>query len=694
MKFLLKRFRPEGRKAAVIGWVIALINGLAGGVISYTSGFDKNLLISGVVIALMTVLFGYFKLYRLYFGNILPVHIGALLYANIISSHLLTPNEYETDIGMVMVYVSRTVLLFMLLEVVFRLLMLLSDKTGDHPENFKWALLSSFPLFFTVNFYLPSETYIENYKDFYYRYIDFAPYLAVRTVVFTVVAASVLSTFAEKRAGIFMRVLSGLMFGVYAQYMFMNSGIRTVAGDPIDWESLTGSGIVNMVIWAVLLFLPFAAYLISVKLKGSAKKPVGRAPYYLSGFIGAVEFISVIVLMLTTEADLLHYNFVGILSNEEQFTISKNQNIFTLVIDMGDVNMFEEEMKNDPASFECLKDFTFYDNCSMTCDSTNISLPSMLTGGEVYDTETLDQWHDEVWSSERAETFYSRLHENNYRVNMFGDFQYDYLDLTGKADNVIKAEGQFNINRLLFNSIDNMSGFRYMPLLIKQFVEPDWSMINHGVVIQKQCYHSNSEILNNLRLKLSDNDSNYFIIEHILGMHWHGWWANGKEGSMDQTKSIVNNYIQQFKELGKYDDSVIIITADHGVHAEPDDMPIFYIKRAGESHDAMQISHAPIQLLDFQATCLDLLGLEKEGDEEMFGRSIFDIGEDEERERLVFQREQYEITGDPNAYGYNNPDKVDMLWGYYYTGDRYDLAKKEEFQPPDVVHRIVMGYDG
>ncbi len=695
MKLLLKRFAPTGRAETVTGWIIAVINALAGAYISYTSGLDKNLIIPAVVLVLMTVLFGYFKLYRVYFGNILPVHLGALLYANILSSQLTTANEYDSDTGMALVFVSRAVLLFLAIETVFRLIMLLSDKKGDHPENFKWALLSCFPVFFTVNIYLPTETYLGSYRDFYYRYIDFAPFMAVRTAVFTIIAASVLCTFTVKRADVLMRVMAGLMFGIYVQYLFMNGDIRSNAGDPIDWSELTGAGIINAVVWAVILALPFIAFFISRKLKpGTAKDVVSRGHLYLSGFIGAVELVSVISMLLTTEVDLFHYNFVGILSNEEQFTVSRNKNLFTLIVDMGDVEMFEEEMEKDPASFECLKDFTYYDNCCMTCDSTNISIPSLLTGGELYSVNNLDDWYADIWSSERTEAFYSRLHENNYKVNIFGDFQFDCIDLAGKADNVIKAEGKFDVNRILYSNIDHLSAYRYMPILIKQHVEPDWNIINHGVVMDKKCFTSNEDILNNLRLKLSDDNSNYCIIEHITGMHWHSWWSNGKEGAMKNTKAIINSYIQQFKDLGIYDDSVIIITADHGIHGEVDNIPIFYIKCSGESHDEMRISHAPIHLRDFQATCLEALGLRQDGDDKVFGSSIFDIGENDKRERLVFQREQFEVFGDRSSYGYENPDKTDVLWGYYYTGDRNDLKAREESVPPDVVYRIALGYDG
>ncbi|MBQ3843310.1 MAG: sulfatase-like hydrolase/transferase [Ruminiclostridium sp.] len=691
MNILLKRFKPSERTEKIVGWIIAVINAFSGAVISYTSGVDRNIIISGVAFVLMAVLFGYFKMYRIYFGNILPVHIGALIYALLISSHLITPNEFDTQIGMVLVFISRSILLFLAIEVVFRLIMLLADKDGDHPENLKWAFMVLVPLFFTVNVYLPSETYFGSYRDFLYSYIDFAPFLLVRTIIYSVVFASVICTFRKKLFDVIVRIASGAMLCVYVQYMFFNSDIRSHGGKPVEWDSLTEKGIFNAIVWAVVLMLPFAAYLISKKVKSqSAKDIISRSSFYASGFLGAIELVTLVAMIFTTEADLVSHGMIDLITTDEQYVVSGKKNMITFIVDMGDVKFFEKRMKEDPEAMSFLNDFTYYDNCCMLCDSTFVSIPSMLTGESIYDSQTMEDWYEQVWNTERSNEFYSRLHENNYKVNIIGEFQYDYKDLEGKADNVEKVQKKFRINRLMFESIDSMSRYRYAPILLKRFTEPNWNSVNFGFELEKRYVFTNESFLDGMQLSKAENDSNYFIVEHIMGMQWINWWTAGPEGSMDQTVEILGGYIEQLKQLGVYDDAVIVITADHGIHMEPDGIPVFFIKTAGEKHDQVQINHAPIHLLDFQATCIEALGLSEDGDDELFGRSVFEIGEDEERERLVYQRNDFSIVGD--GVPYDNPDINDILWGYYYTGDRNTLMEKELTSPPDTVCTIVESY--
>ena len=154
----------------------------------------------------------------------------------------------------------------------------------------------------------------------------------------------------------------------------------------------------------------------------------------------------------------------------------------------------------------------------------------------------------------------------------------------------------------------------------------------------------------------------------------------------------MQSYTDQLKELGLYDDAVIIVTGDHGMHSAPDNMPIFYIKQAGEHHDEMQHSSAPIHHSDYLATCLKASGLWKDGDEELFGRSVFDIGEDEERERLVFQRYTFKYAGKIEWEHLSDKNHDGALFGYYFTGDMDDLVRHEESDPPDVVIELEGSY--
>ncbi len=121
---------------------------------------------------------------------------------------------------------------------------------------------------------------------------------------------------------------------------------------------------------------------------------------------------------------------------------------------------------------------------------------------------------------------------------------------------------------------------------------------------------------------------------------------------------FVKKFTDKLKALGRYHGSVIIIQADHGSSivgpSDPslrmpasilDEMvsadglpgsllynrtfPLLLIKPPDTSGHPMRISDAPVQLADIPATLCKFLGL-KEG--EGVGKSVFSIGESEERE--------------------------------------------------------------
>ena len=80
------------------------------------------------------------------------------------------------------------------------------------------------------------------------------------------------------------------------------------------------------------------------------------------------------------------------------------------------------------------------------------------------------------------------------------------------------------------------------------------------------------------------------------------------------------------KKAGVYDSANIIVTADHGRFDEGPSSPILLIKPAGSTGE-MQTVSPMTHVSDMHATILSLCGLPYEG------RSVFDIPEDEVRER-------------------------------------------------------------
>lgn len=641
---------------------------------------DFSLVLAAVLSAAAAGAYIWFGLYRLMWGNPLIYHLICALGGIYIGSHYLGSADAPQVDKMLLTIAGGSVFAFFILELIAGIIIKLC-MDEPHPKNFLKAFAAAFSLTFTCFVYLPSETYLNNASNFRYVYWDFAPYIFIKTIVISLLAAVAACALKQKVFRIVGSLAAGLVLCTYCQYMFMNGDLPASIGDPMDWDALKTKAVINAIIWVVILLIPLAFTLVSGKVKALKKSSAAQnAPIGAAALIGGIQLLSLGIMLFTTSAPIFGTQQY-ILSSEEQFTVSRNKNIITFILDMSDRHMFDDAYEKYPEKFDFLKDFTYYTNAAMVYDSTILSIPQMLTGTtELPKDNGYNKWLENAWKSDSSEEFYKRLHENNYKVNAYGNFG-TYNHMVGKVDNcdIVEAD-EITVNSdVLYESITDMAAFRYLPLALKKSFEPDMYTINDAVGMSNSCIMDNVEYAQNTDLKKSDSDKNYFIVEHLYGSHYSDYEA-GTLSSLD----LLKKYVEQLKEKGLYDDAVIIITADHGMHSAKDNFPIWYIKRANAHNDKMQYSTAPISHTDYLATCLDTAGLKKDGDEELFGRSIYQIKEDEKRERLLFQRFGFHFTGEINGKGWHDMLERGNIYGYYFTGNREDLVKRIDSGPPDI----------
>ena len=689
IRLLNKRLRPGGTAGKVTGIAVSLVFALS--LMLFGMFFLKmNIITAAALFALIAAPYIFFGLYRVMYNNTVFLHLccaGLGVYCSVLISEIAAD---DSDAGRVITAVSAALVFFGFSELTAGVIM---NFSGDEtrPEAFPQAMLSVLPLFFTVFIFIPSETYFGNYEEFKFLYTDFVPYFIVKTVLFTLAAAVILCGLSRKAFTAVTRVIAGLTICVYAQYMFMNGILPSALGDTVEWEEHTADIAVNAVIWVILLMLPTAAGTVTDRIKALKDNNTALSAHnYLSMFLGGVQLVTLVTLILTADADTFTNGYVS-LSNREQFTVSRGRNIITFIIDMADRDYFDKAYEEHPEKFACLKDFTYYTNACMMYDSTYLSIPQMLTASEILPEYSQNEWLETIWGSETSETFYSRLRDNNYTINIYGDFAYEYSPLVGRADNtyyVTRGEMENDI-ALLYSSLDDISAYRWMPTGLKRYFEYGAFQCRNAVVIPNACVHDNREFLSKLDLTLSDSGKDYFIVEHIIGTH--GFTDLIPVETLD-CLDILNEYIRQLKELGVYDNSAIIITADHGEHTKADNTPVWYMKRVNETHSEMRYSSAPIHHSDFAATCLSEAGLLRPEDEAMFGRPVSDIAEDEERTRLIFQRFGFRYVGPVDWKIYSDAYHDGALFGYYFTGDREDLKRHEENDPPDVLIELDGAY--
>ena len=98
--------------------------------------------------------------------------------------------------------------------------------------------------------------------------------------------------------------------------------------------------------------------------------------------------------------------------------------------------------------------------------------------------------------------------------------------------------------------------------------------------------------------------------------------------------SIVEEYLDHLREAGTYDNTSIIITADHGYYWDGTlQSPVMLVKPKGKT-DELKISEVPVCQADMAATILELSGL---SNYDVYGNSMLHIDGDSLRERRFYQ---------------------------------------------------------
>lgn len=529
----------------------------------------------------------------------------------------------------------------------------------------------------------PLEIYFGNEKDFAFSYGDFFWLLLLIAIAVWAIGSLLVAALPEKLCVITNAVILGIAIASYIQNMFMNVKLSEADGSPMNWNELKSFTIINLIVWIVMLALVICG---SVFLKKYwTKISMGAAAFF--SLIQVVAVVSLVLPAMTEHKESGNLQ----MATDERFQVAKENNIIIFVLDTFGNMQYEEALKKYPEIAEDLSDFTFYNNADCHYYCTFPSMTHMLTGNEFDFNATSEGWMQTAWTSERAVNFYQTLHDDEYTVNLYsatpGYVYGDLENLYGKIDNV-RGVDTIVKKGILVKRICKMSIYKYVPYIVKPYFEVLSKEFDSVVEYAEgdSCTDDNGEfyqLLLNNPLEISDDMKNAVIIQHIFGTH-QPYTLNQNAEIVEEAERIdtikglsviLNEYMQQLKDIGMYDDATIIITADHGAWYGGDTQPIFFIKQSGETHEALVVNEAPISLDDMQATILSLAG----EDYSAYGTSVFDWNADDVRERTVYMR------GNDEQYPEVQGSSFNVYYQYTYVGKRNNLNERVEQGPDDIV---------
>lgn len=515
----------------------------------------------------------------------------------------------------------------------------------------------------TVVIYTPNELYLNNAADFPMSYWYFFGKLLLSGVIVAVfLMIGILLYLNQKHMKLYLTLLFAFLTAGYIQGLFLNGRMGVLDGTENNAYDLLKICI-NLTVWIVIIG---AVLIFSFKKQDTAQKFMK----VVSIWIILIQIIS-LGTMLVTSKDTTPKSELA-LTTEGMNVIGEKNNIIVLVLDKFDRSYMDEITEKSPDFFQPLNDFTFYENAVSAFCPTYNSIPFLLSGTELAEDSDIDY----VQYAYEKENLLEDIHDHGYDIGIYTNKRYVAENMMGYISNYEEGVRRVCSMDNLFAMMTQCSRYKMAPFVAKEYYVYDTSDIAQ-LVENDRIVNIENDIpfyrrLMEEGLQVSQNNTEgTFRFIHMHGGHPpytmtedfqyveydyrrdDGYGSSGisqRKGAM----KIVYEYIRQLKELGKYDESLLIITTDHGLTSALNDsegnivetsIPILFVKEPYETHENMVISNAPVCHKDMLATIRKKIGIDN------LDKTLSEISCDENRVRYMYNStpdllEKYAINGD------------------------------------------------
>lgn len=328
--------------------------------------------------------------------------------------------------------------------------------------------------------------------------------------------------------------------------------------------------------------------------------------------------------------------FIG---DRGRFELSEKNNVIVFIVDRFDRNVAGWFFNGFPEwTSHGLRDFTFFSNCIGSYSRTMPSLCYLLTGFKDDYTLPCNEYFETAW---KEGSFLKDLKNAGIVSKIYSEEEYVF----GDAANVIGL-------------IDNVS---YSYASDSPHETNDLTFWND---------------YRNTSLQTENESEGQFILYHLSGCHEpfrlgeNGFAETGRGNSNSQAIGdmvMIFDYIQQMKELGIYDSSTIIITADHGFTGNYNELDserliTLLVKPRDTTYISMHYSEKPLTHDNIRASIISFFDL----DSSSYGKTFYEVSDYDTSPRYFYMQSTgsetdlshrdidtvtYEITGDANDFG-------------------------------------------
>ena len=529
-------------------------------------------------------------------------------------------------------------------------------------QRLKYAAPPTLLYVVTVFLSLPGTLFLSNLSEITIMPSSFAKALLTGALVYFILIAGLgILLLTWRQLELFYTALFSITIAGYIQSMLLNGHMVAMDGGRQTWQ---GAQLwINTLIWVILV----AGILL---LKALVRKDVARVYRIISIYLFLVQivslgFLAVKAYIKNDAADGANW----ILSTDGALELHPNNNVLVFVLDWYDEQILEKILAEDDGFLAPLDGFTYYPNSTSLYAFTETSLPYLLSGVE---------WQYDMGKEEYMEYAYANGHmlddiyDAGYDIGLYTHVQYITDAVTDKLCNYTQYQ-QYCLVWDTVNLMIKCSKYQMAPFELKskywyttdQIIDlaTDDGFTRWITYDDLPFYTALSKTGISIDESLTGNGG--FKFYHMCGAHMPYvitedlTYANSETSDcasmLSQAKGsmkIVLEYIEQLKSLDMYDNTTIIITADHGenylydpsrvndlndLKLEKTSNPILLVKNANQTWDGVRKNSAPVSHTEVIAGIIAAINPQRAAG---YGSTLEDIEESADRERIfTFNRD-------------------------------------------------------
>jgi hypothetical protein len=472
--------------------------------------------------------------------------------------------------------------------------------------------------------YEPIILYINNVNDFWFDIKSlimhsFVPFLLlIVLIVFLYTLIHIAEKFVFRKSNnlynIFLVIGFCLFIITYIQGNYLAGTLPALDGKTIEWNQYQTETIISVLLMIIVFSI---AFFVVKKFKYEqtikyAKKIILVVCIMLS--------VSLITSVLSFKTDVSDKKYLVTATTNNINKYSNNKNFIIFLLDSIDSETMEEIVKNNDNYMKVFDDFTYYPDTVGGYPFTRDSVPLILSGNWNENKTNFASFYNYAMDNSQL---LDHLRERDYNINIYND-EISYN--TEKAHDIKNFSFDNKIDLLGFIRQElKYDLFKYLPFYLKKYskIETMNFTIAKKLVSEELFLWDNINFYDDyLSRNVEFSEDNEFKYIHLEGAHYpfncdknFNKKDNGTyEDKIEASINLINKYLNYLKDNGVYDNSAIIILADHGFWWDIDDdallkrqNPILYIKGFNEHH-SREISNEKISfdyLQDMYKNLLD-----------------------------------------------------------------------------------------